>query len=92
MKTQLVCHFGGVHRVRQVLLVGEAEQHRVAQLVLVQHAHQLVARLVDALPVVTVDHKDEPLGVLEIVPPEWSDLVLTTDIPYRETEEGFRFS
>ena len=63
-----------IHGVGQILLVGEAQQHRVAQLVLVQHAMQLVARLADAVAIVTVHHEDQTLRVLEVVPPQGADL------------------
>jgi hypothetical protein len=32
-------------------------------------------------PIVAVDHKDEPLCVLKVVSPEWSNFVLTTNVP-----------
>ena len=41
----------------------------------------LVACLVDAVAIVRVDNEDERLRVLEIVPPEWSDLIFAADIP-----------
>lgn len=41
---------------------------------LIQHAVQLVARLADAIAVVAVDHEDQTLCVLEIVPPQRADL------------------
>ena len=33
-----------------------------------------VGELTDAFPVVAVDHKDDSLGVLVVVAPEWADL------------------
>ena len=87
MEPQLVRHFSCVHGVWQVLFIGEAEEHRITQLVLVQHAHQLFARFVYPLSVIAVHHEDQTLGVLKVVPPERSDFVLTTDIPYGEAEK-----
>lgn len=66
VQPELVGDLGGVHRVRQVLLVGKHEQDRVAQLVLIQHALEFLARLVDTVAVVRVDDKDDALRVLEV--------------------------
>ena len=38
------------------------------------------------IPVVTVDHEDESLGVLEVVPPQRPDLVLAAHVPHREAD------
>jgi hypothetical protein len=66
VQAELVRNLGGVHGVGQVLLVGKHEQQRVAQLVLVEHALQLLARLRHTLPVVGVDDEDDALRVLEV--------------------------
>ena len=81
MQAELVRHLRGAHGVGQVLLVGEHQQHGVAELVLVQHPVQLVAGGVDAVRVVRVDDEDEALRVLVVVAPERADLVLTADVP-----------
>lgn len=69
---------------RQILLVGENQEKGVPELVLVQHALQLLASLDDTVPIVAVNHEDDTLGVLEVVAPQRTDLVLTTDIPHGE--------
>lgn len=86
VQTQLVRNLSRVHRVRQILLVGENQQERISQLVLVQHALQLLAGLNDTVTVVAVDDEDDTLRVLEVVPPQRSDLVLSTNIPDRELD------
>ena len=40
----------------------------------------------DLSPVVTVHHKDETLGVLEVMSPQRTDLVLTAHIPHSKTD------
>jgi hypothetical protein len=72
----------GTHR--QILLVGEDEEQSVPELVLVQHALKFLSGLDDTVTVVAVNHEDDTLGVLEIVSPQRTDLVLTTDIPHGE--------
>lgn len=68
----------------QILLVGEDQEVGVPELVLVQHALQLLTGLDDTIAIVAVDDEDDTLCVLEVVPPQRSDLVLTTDIPHGE--------
>jgi len=71
---------------RQILLVGKDQKKSIPQLVLVQHALQLLASLDDTVTIVAVDDEDDTLGVLEVVSPQRTDLVLSTDIPYGELD------
>ena len=48
---------------------------------LIQHAVQLVSGLAHTVAIIAVDHEDETLGVLEVVPPQRADL------PHRRTLE-----
>ena len=66
VEPELVGDLRGVHSVRQVLLVGEDEQHRIPELILVQHPLQLLTRLRHTITVVRVDDEDDALGVLEV--------------------------
>ena len=68
----------------QILLVGEDQEKGVPQLVLVQHPLELLTGLNNTVAIVAVDDEDDTLGVLEVMPPERTDLVLTTDIPHGE--------
>lgn len=67
---------------RQILLVGENQQQSVAEFVLVQHALQLFPGLDNTVTVIAVNHENDTLRVLEVMSPERTDLVLTTDIPH----------
>jgi len=71
---------------RQILLVGEDKKNGVPELILVEHALELLASLDDTVTIVAVDDEDDTLGVLEVMPPQRSDLVLTTDIPHGELD------
>lgn len=75
---------GGTYR--QILLVGEDQEDSIPQLVLVQHALQLLTGLDDTVAIVGVDDEDDTLGVLEVMSPQGTDLVLTTDIPNGELD------
>jgi hypothetical protein len=50
LQAKLLRNFGSRHGVGQILLVAEHEKNGIAQLVLVQHALQLIARLADTFP------------------------------------------
>lgn len=68
----------------QILLVGEDQEESVPELILVQHALQLLSCLNHTVAIVGVDNEDDTLGVLEVMPPQRPDLVLSSDIPYGE--------
>jgi hypothetical protein len=70
----------------QILLVREHEEHGIPELVLVQHALQLLAGLDNTVAIVGVDDEDDTLGVLEVMPPQRTDLVLAADIPHGELD------
>ena len=67
----------------QVLLVREDEQQAVLHLAVLQDPMQLLLRLVDPLLVLAVDDEDEALRAGVVVPPQWPDLVLSSDVPAR---------
>ena len=67
-----------------ILLVGEDEEESVTELVFVEHALKLLAGLDNTVAIVGVDDENDTLGVLEVVPPQRADLVLSTDIPHGE--------
>jgi len=123
VQAELVGDLGGVHGVGQILLVGEHEQQGVTELVLVEHALELLTCLGNTLSVVRVDDENDTVRVLEVwwmscaqsvegsagqhvkawnskmrhgakssseveltVPPERSDLVLSSDVPHGERD------
>jgi len=69
VETELVGNFSCVHGVRKILLVSEDEEEGVAELILIEHALKFLTGLGYTLAIVGVDHKDDALGILEIVPP-----------------------
>lgn len=71
---------------RQILLVGEDQEQSIPEFVLVQHPLELLTGFADTLPIVGVDDEDDSLGVLKVMAPEGTDLVLTTDIPHGERD------
>jgi len=68
------------------LLVGEYEEDGVAQLILVEHALELLTGLGNTVAIVAVNNEDDALGVLEVMPPQRPDLVLSTDVPHGELD------
>ena len=86
MQAKLIGDLSSVHGVGQILLVREDQKKRIPELVLVQHPLQLLSGLYYTVTIVAVDDEDDALGVLEVMPPQWTDLVLSTDIPYGELD------
>jgi hypothetical protein len=70
----------------QILLVGEDEEESISELVLVKHALQFLASLNYTIAIVAVDDEDDALCVLEVMSPQRSDLVLSTNIPHGELD------
>jgi hypothetical protein len=66
------------------LLVGENQKNRISQFILVQHTLQFLSGFNDTITIIAVDDEDDTLGVLEVMSPQRSDLVLSTNIPYGE--------
>ena len=50
------------------------------------HLGELLLSLIGALAVVAVDHEDQALGVLKVVSPKRTDLVLTPHVPHRKVD------
>ena len=86
VEAELVGDLRRVHRVGQILLVGEDQEDGIPQLILVQHALKLLPGLDNTVAIVAVNNEDNALGVLEVVSPQRTDLVLTTDIPHGELD------
>ena len=68
VKAELLGHLGGRHGVRQVLLVGENEEHGVAHLILIEHLGELLAGVLDTIAIVAVNDVDQAVGAGVIVP------------------------
>lgn len=68
----------------QILLVGEDQKNGISELILVQHALQFLSGLNNTIAIIAVNNEDDALSVLEVMSPQRSDLVLSTDIPYSE--------
>ena len=68
----------------KILLVGEDKEDSITELVLVKHALELLPGLNNTVAIVGVDDEDDTLSVLEVMSPQRTDLVLTTDIPHGE--------
>ena len=65
----------------QILLVREHEQETILHFPVTQYAVQLLLRLVDTVPVLAVDDEDQTLRASVVMPPEGSNLVLSSNIP-----------
>jgi hypothetical protein len=66
------------------LLVGENEEKSIPKLILVEHALQLFPSLDNSVTIIAINDEDDTLGILEVMSPQRSDLVLSTNIPDSE--------
>jgi len=71
---------------REILFVRKDKEQCVSQFILVQHALQFLTSLDNTIAVIAVNDENDALGVLEVMSPKRSDLVLTTDIPDGELD------
>jgi len=66
MKSELIGDLCGVHRVGQILFVGENKEESITELILVQHPLELFTGLRHTLTIVGVNNENDALGVLEV--------------------------
>lgn len=81
------------HTSWKILLVRKDEEQAFLHLSIAQDSVQLLLGFVNTFSVLAVDHENEALCSGIIVPPQRSDLILTSDIPYVELDIliGHRF-
>ena len=66
---------------RKILFVGENQEQSIPQFIFIQHTLQFLTSLDDTVTIIAVNDEDDTLSVLEVMPPQRSDLILSTDIP-----------
>eukprot|EP00429_Kryptoperidinium_foliaceum_P138728 CAMPEP_0176275940 /NCGR_PEP_ID=MMETSP0121_2-20121125/47499_1 /TAXON_ID=160619 /ORGANISM="Kryptoperidinium foliaceum, Strain CCMP 1326" /LENGTH=154 /DNA_ID=CAMNT_0017616181 /DNA_START=261 /DNA_END=722 /DNA_ORIENTATION=- len=81
MQAQALGHLHHGHRVWQVLLVGEHQEHAVPQVAVPHQPRDLIAGEADALAVGAVDYIDQAVNALVDVAREGSALLLETGVP-----------
>jgi len=84
VETQLVCNLSSVHGVWQILFVGKDQKNGIPELILIQHTLQFLPSLHNTITIIAVDYEDDTLGILEVMSPQRSNLILSTNIPYGE--------
>ena len=86
VQAKLIGNLADRHGVGEILLVGEDKEDSITQFILLQHLLELLVGLRDTLTIVGVNNENKTLGVLEVVAPQGTDLVLTSDIPHGEAD------
>jgi hypothetical protein len=64
------------------LLVSENEKKGITEFIFVEHALKLFSGLNNTITIIAVYNEDNALGVLEVVSPKRTNLVLTTHVPH----------
>ena len=85
MQTKFISDLGASECAWQVLLVGKDEQDGILEFFLGEHLVELFTVLINSFAIVGVHDVDEALCVGVVVPPQESNLILTTDVPHVET-------
>merc|ERR1719230_2051845 len=81
-KPQLLLYLMGLHCFRQILLVRKYENYGIAHLPVVDDPVQLLPRLINPVPICAIHYENEPLGAGVVMPPERSNLVLSTHVSW----------
>merc|ERR1712086_334490 len=81
---ELVCTLCCRHGVWQILLVREYKKDGITELIHGEHTVQLITGLINTIAIITVHHKNDTLCVCVVMPPQWTDLVLTANVPHGE--------
>lgn len=84
VQAELVSNLCRVHGVGQILLVGKDEKKSVAKLIFVEHSLQFFACLRNSLSIVGINDEDDAVRVLEVMSPERSNFVLSSNVPNGE--------
>ena len=63
------------------LFVGKNQKHRISKFIFGQHTIQFFSSFPYSFSIIWIDYKYKALSVLKVMPPKWSDLVLSTYIP-----------
>lgn len=66
METKLIRDFSSIHRIRQVLLVGEDKEEGVTEFVFVEHPLEFFPCLRYTLAIIGINNEDDSLSVLEV--------------------------
>lgn len=70
----------------KILFIGKDQEQSIPQLILIQHTLQLLTSFHHTVTIVAINNEDDALRILEVMPPERSDLILSTDIPHSKLD------
>ena len=63
------------------MFVSKHENNSVTKLILVQHFVELITCSLQTVGIVRINNEDQSLRVLVVVSPQWTNLVLSSNIP-----------
>ena len=86
VETELIGDFWSCHGSWEILFVGINQDNGVLELFIVDHFVEFFLGIINSISIVRVDDENDTLGVGVVMPPELSDLILTTDIPHVEAD------
>jgi hypothetical protein len=68
------------------LFVGKDQEKGISEFILVEHSLQLFTGLDNTVTIIAIDDEDDALGILEVMSPKRSDLVLASNVPDGELD------
>lgn len=71
---------------RQILLIRKHQQQTILHFPILNNPVQLLSRLIDTISVIRVNDENQTLCPREIMSPQRSNLVLSTDVPHVELD------
>lgn len=57
---------------------------------LIQHPVQLIPCFYHSISIIAINHKNKTLSVLEVVPPQWTDLQIETKIIQKQRNPNIK--
>ena len=89
MKVEFVSDLSNRHSVGKILFVGQYQESGIAEFIFPQHLLKFFGSAavtsINTFSIVGVNYKDDGIGILVVVSPQRTDLVLTSDIPANKT-------
>lgn len=86
LQSQLLCDLCSRKRLRQILLVAKDQQRCVREKRLIEKIVQFDLGLLDSCVIVGVNNINNATSVFVVKAPEFSDLVLATNIPHAKLQ------
>jgi hypothetical protein len=66
VKSKFVSDLSRIHRIRQILFIGEDEKESITELIFIEHPLKFLPSFRNTFPIIGVDDENDSLGILEV--------------------------